>query len=114
MGVNPKHRRKITVDGQKYLWYIAPDGDGPFDCLNIFSEDKRLVLCCPLKTTPTYLISKGRAFQGKQTSGCWERYLLPFCVPQAVTPKFISELILWAVQGKKAVSAVWDQDRFPV
>ncbi len=53
-------------------------------------------------------------FQGKQTDGYWNRYLLPFCIPETITPQFISEVILWATQGKQAVKVVWDMSNIPV
>lgn len=114
MGAAAKHRRKITVNGENYVWHISPDDDSPFYCLNIISEDKRLVLCCPLKTGLAYVISKGRVFQGRQTSGCWERYLLPFCIPKPVTPKFVSELIRWAAEEGQAAGTVWNESTAPV
>lgn len=78
MGVRTKGRRKITVNGEKYMWYVALDCDSPYHILTIISEDKKLIITCPLKTEISYIISKGTTFQGKKTDGCWERYLLPF------------------------------------
>ena len=102
MGVSKKGRRKITVDGQDYVWYAAPDDDSPFVMLNVISEDKSVILACPLGTGKSYVISKGRSFRGKQTSGCWERYLLPFEVPDVITPEFAQQLILFAVSDTSA------------
>ena len=114
MGVSTKSKRKITVDSQNYVWCVRPDGDSPFDVLEILSGDKSLVLCCPLKTGTGYLISKGRVFQARQTGGRWQRYLLPFRVPETITPKFVSEVILWASRAGRAAPAEWDGAAIPV
>ena len=53
-------------------------------------------------------------FQDKQTAGYWERYLLSFCIPEIITPQFISEVILWATQGEQAVKVVWNTINIPV
>ena len=114
MSVRKKGRRKIIVNKESYVWYIKLDDESPFHILNIISEDKKLIISCPLKTNTSYVISKGLVFQGKQTDGCWIRYLLPICIPEIITPQFISEVILWATQGERAVKIVWDMNNFPV
>ena len=117
MAVRKKSRRKIVCDGKNYVWYVlAGDRDywmrvenggcgwaweTPF--LHIISEDKTLILTIPLDAPKPYAVSKGRCFQGKPTSGCWERYFLPFALPEAITPKTVSEIIDWAVNGEGAV-----------
>lgn len=117
MAVRTKNRRKIVCGGKKYVWYIfAGDRDywarvaegrsdwawtTPF--LHIISEDKTLVLTIPLNAPKPYAVSKGRVFQGKKTSGCWERYFLPFALPKAVTPKTVADIIKWAEHGESAV-----------
>ncbi|WP_295126047.1 hypothetical protein [Ruminococcus sp.] len=88
--------------GQGYVWYISPDDDSPYNILNVISDDKSVILACPLGTGKSYVISKGRCFGGKQTSGCWERYLLPFEVPDVITPKFAEQLILFALSDTSA------------
>lgn len=117
MGVRTKSRRKITCGGKKYVWYVlAGDRDywsrvenGSFDWawetpfLHIISEDKTLILTIALNAPEPYAISKGRSFQGKTTSGCWERYFLPFPLPEAITPKIVADIIEWAERGGSAV-----------
>lgn len=114
MGVRKKSRRKITCGGQNYVWYVltgdrdywervaSNNWETPF--LHIISEDKSLVLTIPLTAPKPYAVSKGRIFQGNRTSGCWERYLLPFDMPKSVTPGFVAEIIEWATNGENAVS----------
>ena len=114
MSVRTKGRRKIIVNEKSYVWYVKLDDDSPFHILNIISEDKKFIISCPLKTNTPYVISKGLVFQDKQTDGHWERYMLPFHIPEIITPKFISEVILWATQGEQAVKIAWNISDVPV
>ena len=99
MSVRTKKRRKIIVGGQKYIWYVALDDDTEYNILHIVSDDKYLILSCPLRTKIAYVISKGRIFQAKRTDGVWNRYLLPFDIPDIITPKFVEKLIDWSVRN---------------
>lgn len=103
MSIRTKGRRRITVGGQNYVWYVALDDDSPFHVLNIISDDKHLILSCPLHTGTDYVISKGRVFRTKETNGHWNRYLLPFPVPESITPEFIRKLIVWSAQNTDAI-----------
>lgn len=114
MSVSQKGRRSITVGEQQYIWYVAPDADSPYDMLQIISDDKSLILSCPLHTAAGYVISKGRIFQAKETNGLWNRYLLPFAVPEAITPKFVEAVIVWATQNTDAVPVTRDGNDVPV
>ena len=111
MSIRSKGRRKIIVDGQTYLWYIALDDESPYNILNIVSDDKYLILSCPLQTKTEYIISKGRVFQGKETKEGWCRYLLPFSIPERITPKFVEKLIVWSTQNTDAVKIQWNNDK---
>ena len=102
MSIRAKGRRRIIVGDQTYLWYVALDADSPYRMLHILSEDKRLILSCPLRIQPAYAISKGRLFQGKATNGCWNRYVLPFAIPDEISLKFVEKLILWATLDHNA------------
>lgn len=120
MGVRKKSRRKLVCGGKSYVWYVltgdrdywervaSNDWETPF--LHIISEDKSLVLTIPLTAPKPYAVSKGRIFQGKQRSGCWERYLLPFGVPEIITPRFVAELIEWATNEGESVRQNWGGD----
>ena len=117
MAVRRKSRRKIVCGGKNYVWYVlagdrdywmrVEDGgsgwawETPF--LHIISENKTLILTIPLDAPEPYAVSKGRVFQGKQTSGCWERYFLPFSLPEAITPKIVADIIDWAERGEEAL-----------
>lgn len=120
--VRKKGRRKLDVQGRRYVWYVLPgdsdrdywervssnDWGTPF--LHIISEDKRLILTIPLNAPTPYVVSKGRAFQGKPTSGCWERYILPFDIPESVTPRFVAAVIEWAAEGDGAVKTEYSAE----
>ncbi len=117
MGVRKKCRRKIVCGGKKYVWYVLAgdrdywqredENDWESAFLHIVSEDKALVLTIPLNAPKPYAVSKGRIFQSKPASGHWERYLLPFRIPRAVTPRFVADVIKWATDGGGAVSRDW-------
>lgn len=120
--VRAKGRRKISVLGRNYVWYVisgeydrdhwervSSNGWGtPF--LHIISEDKRLILTIPLNAPTPYVVSKGREFQGKPTSGYWERYILPFDIPESITPRFAAEVIEWTVCGKDGVKVEYSAE----
>ena len=78
------------------FWERLPPSDWNTAFLHIISEDKYLALTIPLSAPKPYAVSNGRRFQGRTTSGGWERYLLPFGIPRAVTPRFVAEVIAWA------------------
>lgn len=96
MSVRKKGRRKIMHGDEKYVWYVELDYDSPYHILNVISEDKKLIIACPLNMKTPYIISKGNLFQNYKSNGNWNRYHLPFDVPEIITPKFVSELISWA------------------
>lgn len=103
MSISTKRRRRIIVRDKAYFWYVALDDESPYNILNIVSEDKYLILSCPLRTGKEYVISKGRVFQTKETDGCWNRYLLPFSIPDIITPRFVKELIVWSTGDTEAI-----------
>ncbi len=116
MGVRRKSRRKIVCGGKEYVWYVLADdrdywervslNDWNTAFLHIVSEDKALVLTIPLNAPKPYVVSKGRIFQGKPASGHWGRYLLPFGIPRAVTPRFVANVIKWASASDGSGGAV--------
>lgn len=73
-----------------------------------------MILSCPLKTKTSYIISKGNIFQNHQTNGLWNRYLLPLNIPEIITPKFVSDVILWATQSEEVVEAKWNGKDIPI
>ena len=114
MSIRRKGRRRIIVRDQTYFWYVALDDDSPYDVLNIVSNDKHLILSCPLRTEIAYVISKGRVFQTKETNGVWNRYLLPFDIPDMITPKFVERIIDWSTQNADAKQISGNDHDVPV
>lgn len=102
MGVLKKARRSIEYKGQTFIWWVGTNKDDEDKIwLNIVSDDKKIVLAYRVGEGDFSIISKGRFFQGRKTSGCWERYQYPMKEsPMIITPKFVHELIVWAVDGK--------------
>ena len=64
-----KGNARFALKTRNTFGYVNEDYDSPYYILNIFSEDKSLIVSCPLKTETAYLISKGLAFQNQKTSG---------------------------------------------
>ena len=114
MSIRKKDRRKITVGDQTYFWYVAQDDDSAFNVLHIVSDDKCLILSCPLQTKTAYVISKGSIFQTIETGGTWNRYLLPFDLPDAITPGFVEKVIVWSAQNADAIPVSWNGHDVPV
>ena len=108
MAVRILKRRKIICEGLNYVWYVKEDDEYPCNVLHVISEDKKLILSYPLDSKVSYVISKGALFQNYGSDGCWARYLYPYDSPAAITPKFVSDIIKWAIYGKDAVSVKWD------
>lgn len=103
MGIQKKGKRKITVENHAYIWYVSLDDESDYYLLNIVSEDKSYVLTCPLETEIPYLISKGKLFKNEKTNGTWNRYELPFDIPEIITPAFVTKVILWATRKGEAI-----------
>lgn len=114
MGINQKNKRKINIENISYIWYVSLDFDSPYHLLNIVSEDKKFFVSCPFEAETPYLISKGLLFQKKKTNGTWNRYLLPFSIPDIITPRFVSEIIVWATSGENAILVEWNGQNIPI
>lgn len=106
MGIAKKGKRKILYQGKEYLWWVREDEDcldAPW--LTIASPDRSLVLSYRVEGGDFFVVSKGKIFQGEETSGKWEYYWYPFekrTPPLVITPGFVRELIAWAVDGRGA------------
>ena len=114
MVVKAKGRRRIVVKDKNYVWYVKIDCDSPYYILNVISEDKLLIVSCPIGTRTNYIISKGSIFQNRDTNGQWNRYLLPFSVPNTITSKFVADVIYWSIQGDNAEKIEWNGKGVPV
>lgn len=107
MGVLKKGKRCIKYNNLSFVWWVAEDEDLCDSIwLNIVSEDKSIILAYRAGEGDFSVTSKGRKFQGKPTSGCWERYRYPMEEPpMIITPRFVYNLIAWAVDGRNAQCA---------
>ena len=105
MGVSSKGRRHITYKNQTYVWWVGKNEDDMDRIwLNIISDDKSINLAYRVGEGDFHIISRGRYFQGKKTSGCWEYYYHQMKeLPMVITPQIVYELIAWAVDGRDAV-----------
>lgn len=128
MGVAKKGKRKLIYKDKVFFWWVGNDEDFEGKAmLHVVSEDKNIVLLYNIEDRTTPVISQGRVFQGRKSSGRWERYFYPKpfvseiietpCIDQvsktcrryvdpkrpiiSVTPRFVSELVAWAVDGKE-------------
>ncbi len=78
------------------------------------NDFKKLVLTFPLQTKTPYIIIKGRIFQNADAGGTRERYKLPVDISDIITPKTVSEIIIWAVSGTGDEYIDWDGSEVPV
>ena len=108
MGVASKNRRKITVGGRTYLWYVSEDIDDfppmvsrDLRALNILSKDKRFIVRYHLGQTVSerrHITVIGGEFGGAQDPGCWRRFLCPdWCPDTVVTPGVVRSIIEWCL-----------------
>lgn len=103
MAVRTTGRRNLVYQGKDYVWYVKEDDDFCGNrVLHIISQDKTLILACPLEEERPSLISKGRIFQGTAQDGIWHHYKLPHPLPDPITPKVVTAVIEWAEYGTDA------------
>lgn len=99
MAVATKSRRKVTVEGKQYVWYVAENGDGPGMVLHVISPDKQFIVKYQVDqpTGEEYVVVIGPRFSGAETGGPWKRFLCPRFAENAVTPSCVRELIQWCL-----------------
>lgn len=104
MSVSTKNKRKLVYKDVAYYWCVYQDWDSCGQLiLDVMSEDKAVFLTYPIGEVVPYVVSQGRFFQGKETNGVWNKYLLPFEGEEVITPKFVAQLIAFAVEETEAV-----------
>lgn len=108
MAVKKKNRRSIQCFNQSYIWYVCEDNDHwDRNVLHIISPDKQMILAYPVQNTTPYIVSIGKNFQNQRLH-CWKRYLYPYDDVYPITPKFVCELIDWALHGEGGVEVEWN------
>ncbi|MBQ8967642.1 hypothetical protein [Ruminococcus sp.] len=95
MAIRTKNRRRITVDGKEYIWYVMPEKEGGWHILHICDHDKDMRIRAPLSPDKSYgKIERPFCFvsfnDDKKSQG---DFLLPFEVPAAVTPSVVKAII---------------------
>ena len=106
MGISKKGKRTITYQDKEYVWWVKQEEEYCDETwLTVASADKGLMLFYRVGEGDFFVVSKGRVFQGRETSGKWESYWYPFgkrMPPMVITPGFVQELLAWAVDGRDA------------
>jgi len=97
MAARKTWRRTITVQGHRFLWYVADDPDGMGRVLHLFTPDKALVATYWLECkrsypgNPALMIAKSGVRQIIRDAPDW--------APRSVaTPGFVAEVARWMVQ----------------
>src|SRR5262245_6860287 len=104
MAARKKWRRKITVQGQRFLWYVDEDRDGMGRVLHLFAPDKSLVV--------TYWLECNRAYPGNSAlvvsihgvrqvirdAPDWDRRAV-------ATPAFVAEVGHWLLEWQRQEAA---------
>ena len=115
MSIRKKGRRKIVCGDKQCIWYVHFDDESPYCILNVAAEDKSLIISCPLNMKiPYVIINSGTYFQGEKLDGFCQRRLIPFDVPEIITPGFVAKLIDWAEHGEPTEEVQWDRCNYPV
>ena len=75
MAIAKKHKRTLVYGDSTYYWWVKRDDDYDRPVLHIASEDKGLIVLYPTEQhgERQYLVSIGRVFKNRTTSGCWQR-----------------------------------------
>jgi hypothetical protein len=96
MPARTRWRRRLTVSGQDFLWYVADDIDGQGPVLHLFTTDKTLAV--------TYFLAGARSHPGQPALVVEARgtvIAMPgspaWGVRSAATPAFVREVAEWAL-----------------
>ena len=95
MAIRTKNRRRITVNGKEYLWYVMPEKEGGWHILHICDKDKDMRIRAPLSPDKNYgKIERPFCFVSFNDDKTGQGdFLLPFEVPAAVTPSVVAAII---------------------
>lgn len=97
MPARTRWRRKLTVGGREFLWYVSDDADGQGPVLHLFTADKSLAVTYFLLQTrnypgrPTLLVVQDGAVRAVPDPPAWG--------PRTVaTPAIVRELAEWVLE----------------
>ena len=130
MAIAKKHKRTLVYGDSTYYWWVKRDDDYDRPVLHIASEDKGLIVLYPTEQNGErrYLVSIGRVFKNRTTSGCWQRYRMTkldagreqdagqhtakaderVSEDFPVTPGFVASLLGWCLDEGDAESVTWN------
>jgi hypothetical protein len=96
MPARTRWRRKLTVAGHDFLWYVADDMDGQGPVLHLFTADKTLAV--------TYYLAGTRHYPGQPVLVVAERGAVLAMTERPVwgtrsvaSPGFVREIAEWAL-----------------
>jgi len=104
MGVLKKFKRRITISGRDYYWYVKKE-DELFGhlFLSVVSEDKKFAISYLLDSQ--LLIVQGKDFNGVEDTGHqWKWIEVQFDNQKIITPGFVEKLVDWCISPKDAVN----------
>ena len=120
MGVAKKGKRKITLNGRDFYWYVKHNDDD-FGLLHLFivSSDKNFIVSYPLvkrnleNRTPyirsnPFIVVMGREFKGLDNLGHdWKRFVVPEWNDENVTPSLVALIIDWCFKIERVTPVDW-------
>jgi hypothetical protein len=110
MGIAKKRRKKISVEGRIYLWWVQDDRDSNDMVLHVASEDKAFLVKYHLNQPEhtRHIIIMGRRFAGvPEAGGPWVRVLCPLWEDAGIIrPSAIRRLIDWAYDARQTRTRV--------
>ena len=111
MAISKKGKRTVLYQGKEYLWWVREDGDycdAPW--LTVASPDKSLILSYRVEGGDFFVVSKGRMFQGKETSGkkpvLRMLYLLVLCDEELSYDNYREEFCIGIFSSREEAEAV--------
>ena len=115
MGISTKGKRKITVFGQRYIWFVDGESDYSYGShsivVQVVSCDRKFIASYQLMQPDNarFVIIKGNEFSGVETGHSWKRFLCPKWESNfIVTPKVVRSLIEWCLdENKQLIEVVW-------
>lgn len=104
MPIATKNRRKISVTGREFIWYVSDAYDSADKVLRVASEDKKFVVNYHLgqPDDTRFLIILGKEFNGlpEKRKG-WIRVLCPQWEEDSIIkPSSVRRLIEWCFEKK--------------
>jgi hypothetical protein len=108
MAISTKYRRKITVIGRNFVWYVRENPDELYQpALNVISDDKHFIVTYTVNqpNETRHLVIKGNEFKGLVDGGrCWKRVLCPqWEEGSTVTPNSVHILIEWCFGAERSL-----------